>query len=576
MAIRRLSLALTRIRIVARRGLTFDYNRAQCPADETDTRLLMTDKTHIADFFDRLAPDRSRYFRRNRLYHDQIVQACRPFLNEDSRVLELGCSTGDSLAALSPRMGVGIDISPQSIAIARQQHPAYTWLCADVEALPDHEALRQPFDVIVIEDLLGYLDDIQGFFEQLRPLMHAHTRLIIGTWNWIWRPVLSLGERLGAKAPDFAIRENWISASAIRNLLTLTHFQTLETRPGILFPYHLPPISGFINSLSYAPLIQRLPLLHVVVARPLPVPEARPYSVSVIIPTRNEKGNIADLVTRTPMMGSHTELLFIDGNSTDGTIEEIQHWIAARPDRAMRFMAQDEASDDLTPPNLMLKKGKGDAVRKAFAAASGDILMILDSDISVPPEDLTRFYSVLATHTADFANGTRFLYEQQEGAMPTLNRLGNVAFTLYFSWLFGQKITDTLCGTKVLFRHDYETIARNRAHFGNFDPFGDFDLLFGAAWQGHRLLDVPIRYQARVYGESKVRVGTHGPLLGRMSLVGLWHFKLRPMLTGQRAASSSEHEQPPLETLPSKVYRRWGVLLAVACLVLWWLRRRRS
>jgi MYXO-CTERM domain-containing protein len=346
----------------------------------------------------------------------------------------------------------------------------------------------------------------------------------------------------------------------------------------MLIPYDLGLLSDAVNSLSYAPLVRRLTLLSLLVARPLypDLAARRAYSVSVIIPTRNERGNIQALVERTPDMGSHTELIFVDGNSSDGTVEEIQRWIAARPDRDIRFLAQDEAGDELTPPNLMLKKGKGDAVRKGFSAAKGDILMILDSDISVAPEDMTRFYEALASGKARFANGTRFTYEFDSAAMKSLNKLGNVFFSLAFTWLLGQRITDTLCGTKVLFREDYERIAANRAHFGNFDPFGDFDLIFGAAWLGLPMIDVPVRYLARTYGESKVRVSKHGPLLGQMSLIALWHFKLRPLLGGQQQAAVAAAEPASIQASPAaQPKRRPWWLMGLALLALWLLRRRK-
>ena len=496
----------------------------------------MFDKQQMAAHFDRLANLRDTWFDRNYLYHEQTIKVCRPFLNPDSRVLELGCNTGRLLAALNPAHGVGVDISQKSLDVARERYPNMEWIHADVEALPSHPALAEPFDIIIMEDLVGHLWDIEQFFKDLRRLTHSGTRLVVSCWNWMWEPVLRLSEQIGVKAPNLDVHENWLSPYALTSFLKLGDFEVVQQQPGILMPYQLPVLTDLINSLSYAPVLDRFVLSTILVARPDPDPVCTKYSVSVIIPTRNEAGNIAALMERTPDMGSHTELIFVDGNSTDGTIDEIERQIAAHPERDAKLIHQvpPRSEHDNTSPNLMLKLGKGDAVRKGFAAASGDILMILDSDISVAPESLTKFYEVMATGKARFANGTRFAYEQENEAMRSLNRAGNIFFSLLFTWLLGQRITDTLCGTKTLFRQDYEAIVANRKRFGDFDPFGDFDLLFGAAWLRQPIVDVPVRYWARVYGESKVRVSMHGPLLIQMSLIALWHFKVKPLFTQEK------------------------------------------
>jgi glycosyltransferase involved in cell wall biosynthesis/SAM-dependent methyltransferase len=497
----------------------------------------MTNKRLLAQHFDCVAPSRGRWFRRNYTYHQQIIRACHSFLDPESRVLELGCSTGELLNELKPGEGVGVDISPVSIDYARRQYPHLQWVCADVENLPDTPPLDQPFDAIVMADLVGYLDDIQLTLESIRRLTHYRTRIIVATWNWMWQPVLKVGEILRLKTPDLDMRQNWVSPTVISTMLKLAGYEPLQTVPGVLLPYNIMGLSPLINTFSHAPIVERITLLRTVIARPVAqTDESEPASVTVVIPTRNEVGNIEPIIVRTPNMGRHTELFFIDGNSTDGTVEKIHEQMKARPERDIKLMSQvsPQSFDADTPPDLMLRLGKGDAVRKAFAAASGDILMILDSDITVPPEELPKFYNALITHKADFINGTRLVYPQEAGAMRPINKLGNVFFSLLFSWLLGQSITDTLCGTKALRKCDYEVIAANRSYFGDFDPFGDFDLLFGAAWSGHRIIDLPVHYGARTYGDSKVRVGLHGLLLGRMCLIAFWQFKIRPRLTGNR------------------------------------------
>lgn len=538
----------------------------------------MIDKQVLINYFDSVAPARPAWFKRNFTYHNQIIEACRPFLNPDSRVLEAGCSTGDLLAALNPAHGVGIDLSPRSIEIARANYPqpALEWYCGDIESPPDLAALREPFDIVIMSDLVGYLNDIQQTLADLHRLMHSGSRVVISMWNWMWQPLLAVAERLRFKNVDSGLRQNWLSPSAIQLFLALSGYETVSVLPGVLLPYHVPVLSPIVNTLSYAPLLNRLPLLTTVIARPiLDAPAVQHRSVTVVIPTRNEAENIAALVERVPAMGTHTELLFVDGDSTDGTVERIHAEIARHPERDIKFMPQVPPRTAETPPDLMLKLGKGDAVRKGFAAASGEIIMILDSDVSVPPEELVRFYDALVTGKARLANGTRFTYPQELGAMRPLNYWGNVFFTLTFSWLLGQRVSDTLCGTKALYKEDYEVIAANRAYFGDFDPFGDFDLLFGAARLRYRILDVPVHYKARTYGTSKVRVGVHGPLLMRMSVFALWQLKLRPLVQRQPVITERS-ERDDTNVVPSGTASGWLLLIFSLVLVFWLFFRRRD
>jgi glycosyltransferase involved in cell wall biosynthesis len=233
-------------------------------------------------------------------------------------------------------------------------------------------------------------------------------------------------------------------------------------------------------------------------------------------------------------MGSHTEIVFVDGASSDGTcerIEEMRRRFAGLKDIRLihqvpgpRVVPARSAAPDA--PVAMLKLGKGDAVRKGFDAARGDVLMILDADLTVPPEDLPRFFDAIASGKAEFVNGSRLLYPMEERAMKFVNYLGNKLFGSLFTWMLGQRVRDTLCGTKALRREAYERIADGRAYFGEFDPFGDFDLLFGAARLGLRIVDMPVRYRRRRNGVTKVRIVRHGLLLIAMSLVAFRKFKL--------------------------------------------------
>jgi len=359
------------------------------------------------------------------------------------------------------------------------------------------------FDYIVLSDLVGHLDDVQQCFDNLHRLCTPSTRVVISYFNFLWQPTLRIGERFGFKMPT--PEQSWLSLDDLTNLLSLSDFEVVKTERRLLFPKYVPGLSWLLNRAGTLPGINRACLSHYVVARPLPRSELRPLSVSVVIPCRNERGNIEPAVRRLPEFGSDQEILFVDGHSRDGTQEEIRRVIDLFPDRKIRLLIQNGT-------------GKADAVRMGFDAAKGDLLMILDADLTVPPEDLPKFYRAIATQKGEFLNGSRLVYPLEGEAMRTLNLLGNKFFALMFRWLLGQRFKDTLCGTKVIRRHDYDALQAGRTYFGDFDPFGDFDLLFGASKLNLKILEIPIRYRRRTYGVTQIRRFYHGWMLLRMVL----------------------------------------------------------
>ncbi|MGA7105485.1 MAG: bifunctional class I SAM-dependent methyltransferase/glycosyltransferase family 2 protein [Candidatus Deferrimicrobiaceae bacterium] len=466
-------------------------------------------KADLVGFMNAQAPHAEFWKRKNRYYHESLERILRFHVPAGSSVLEVGCGTGDLLHALAPKRGVGIDISPKTLELARSRYPDLTFIEGDAEDLP----ISETFDYVILSDLVGYLEDVQRAFEQIRKVCHEGTRVIFTYYNYLWEPVLRAGERLGMKRPQSD--QNWLAHPDIQNLLSLAGFQTIRIGNHLLFPIRIPILSTLCNRiLANLPVLRELCLVQVVVARPAPVavPEET-LSCSVVIPARNERGNIEGAVARTPQMGARTELIFVEGNSSDGTAGEIVRVIAAHPDREIRLVRQGDGV------------GKGDAVRKGFAAATGDVLMILDADLTMPPEELPKFLRALASGRGEFINGSRLVYPMEKQAMRFLNTLGNKFFSLAFTWLLDQRFKDTLCGTKVLYRKDYERIAAGRSYFGDFDPFGDFDLIFGAAKLDLKIVEVPIRYRERVYGSTQISRFRHGWLLLRMCLFALRRIK---------------------------------------------------
>lgn len=459
-------------------------------------------KTAVRDWAEGIASRRDAWIARNAFYYADDRRFMRFLVPEGLSVLEIGCGTGELLARLKPKRGVGIDFSPAMIERARAAYPDLTFHVGDAEDVESLKQLGGPFDVIVLSDTVGLLDDCQKLLSQLHALCTRETRLVIAYYSHLWEPALWLAQRLGRKMPQ--PRQNWLSPRDIDNLLNLADFEPIKREWRQFLPRRAfglgRPINRYVAPL---PGLRRLSLRHYVVARPLrDVALGRP-SVSVIIPCRNERGNIEPAVLRTPDLGSFTEIVFVEGHSRDGTRAEIERVIAAYPERRIRLLVQDGI-------------GKGDAMRKGMAAAKGDVLMILDADLTVAPEALTHFYEALVAGKGNLVMGTRLVYPMERQAMRVFNYLGNRGFSLVFSWLLNQRFTDTLCGTKVLTRAHYDGLVAGRSYFGDFDPFGDFDLIFGASKLNLKIVEVPIRYAARRYGATQIDRFRHGWQLLKM------------------------------------------------------------
>ncbi len=466
-------------------------------------------KESVVNYFNSAAAKRDIWKKKNKFYHREIKHLLNFLIPENCRVLEIGCSTGDVLSDAKPSYGVGLDISNEAIAIAKLKYPHLTFLTGDVEQLD----LDEKFDYIILTDVIGFFDDVQASFERLQRVCHNKTKIVITYYNYLWEPIMGAAEKMSLKMKNPV--QNWLSKADMANLLYLSDFEVIKTGERLLFPKYVPLFSVILNRFfSKLPLIRRLCLVNFLVARPKPIRHlnlADP-SVSVIIPARNERGNIEAAAQRLPKLGSHTEIIFVEGHSTDNTLEEINRVKNAYPLLDIKIMTQDG-------------KGKGDAVRKGFDAAIGDILMILDADLTVRPEVLPKFYEAIVSGSGEFINGSRLVYQLEDQSMRLLNIFGNKFFSAMFSWLLDQRIKDTLCGTKVIWKNDYEKLKMGREFFGDFDPFGDYDLLFGAAKLNLKIIDLPIRYQARTYGSTNISRFRHGWLLLQMCFFAMKKIK---------------------------------------------------
>ncbi|HEX3695982.1 MAG TPA: glycosyltransferase [Polyangia bacterium] len=474
---------------------------------------------------DALEAEWRAYFRRR---PDDIAHpAARDFMNRDlavalarlipadASVLELGCGRGDLLAALPQAERQGVDFLPETVDEARVRHPALSFAVDDATHPPAPGA--PGWDAVICDRLCHSVLDIKALLTGCKRRLREGGRIYLTCFNYLWELPTRLAEVAGWKQP--APTANWLSDSDFRNLFDISGLEVVRFEDRLLLPLQIAGASSIVNRyLVRMPGMQHLSLYRIYVLRERERDRGRDAavirqrqrigaSVSVVVPTRNEAGNVQAAIDRTPVMGSSTELVFVEGGSSDGTWQTIQgcirHYQGPLTLRAFQQTG----------------KGKGDAVRLGFAQATGDLLMILDADLTVPPEDLPGFYEVATRGHADFIQGTRLVYPMEKGAMRFFNKLGNVAFSQLFSYLLQQPIRDTLCGTKVLWRADYERIAAARHYFGDFDPFGDFDLIFGAARLNLKIAEIPVRYRDRTYGETNIARWKHGWLLLRMSAV---------------------------------------------------------
>jgi SAM-dependent methyltransferase len=467
--------------------------------NEREPRLAYLSRRRNA--WDAIAASRPAATGWSRTYHDRLAQIYRLLVPRGQSVLEIGCGLGDLLNSVCPADGVGVDFSGRMLQLARARHPHLDFVQTEASEL----RLNRTFDVVILSDLVNDVWDVQAVFEQLLPCCHSGTRVIVNFYSHLWALPRAMAQRIGAAKP--LLGQNWLTVHDMTNLLHLAGFDVVRGWEEILCPFPIPLVEPLANRV----LVKSWPfkygaMTNFIVARPnhfLRPPQQTP-TVSVVVPARNEAGNIAEIFRRVPDIGTSTELIFVEGHSRDDTFAAIERAIAANPHRTCKLFRQ---------PG----EGKADAVRLGFNEATGNILMILDADLTVAPEDLPRFVRALQSGQGEFINGVRLVYPMEDQAMRFLNLVGNKFFSAVFSWLLGQPIKDTLCGTKVLWKSDYRDIVRGRSYFGDFDPFGDFELLFGAAKLNRKIVEMPIRYRQRVYGETNIRRWKHGWLLLKMS-----------------------------------------------------------
>ncbi len=453
--------------------------------------IIETHKKEIIEFYDKIAPEREKWVKKSQYYYDYLAGILKFIVEPGFKVLMMRSDTGFLLDTLHPSLGVGVDYSEKLVEIAAKKYPNYRFI---YEKNLERLDITEKFDYIVLPNFLDDIYDVQPIFFGLKRIATEKTRLVLINHNTAWEPFMRLAEKLGMKMPQKTL--NWLSIPDIRNILNLCGFEVVKTNYAVLCPMYIPVVSFVFNKiLAGLPLLKRLCFTQVLVAKKIAQKEDYNYAdyrVSVVIPCKNEEGNIADAVKRIPQMGKGTEIIFVDDKSTDGTRAEVQKWQAAHPEKNIKLV---------DGPGVC----KAKAVWAGYEAATGDILMILDGDLTVMPEELPLFFRAIVEGRGEFINGSRQIYPMEGEAMRTLNILGNKFFSAAFSYILGQRIKDTLCGTKVLWHDDFLKMKKYVGTWGTPDRWGDYDLLFGAAKLNLKIVDLPVHYVERIYGETKMK-----------------------------------------------------------------------
>ncbi len=471
---------------------------------------------------------------RQRYFHQTLAAAFLECTVEKGCLLELGSGTGDLLAALHPQNGIGIDFSPQMIRIAEGRHntPNLQFLVKDARYFePDSSP-----SVVVADYLLNYLADVQSTLTLVHKYLDPDTGLLVlSIQNTLWRPIISFGRAL--RLTHKGIPHSWISSHDVQNFLQLSKFEAIQQREEILWPFRTPFVDWLCNRfLARLPLLRHLSAVILFTARPIsmdPGSRANPVRISLIVPARNESGHLRELLPRIPKPTPNIEIevVLIEGNSTDDTWDVIEE-IAASED-ATHFHIQTLRQSG---------KGKWNAVQEGIAAATGEICIIQDADLTAPPEDLSKFFEVLTTDGYRFASGSRLVYPMEEDAMKWLNLLGNRFFAALVSFIIRRPVKDSLCGTKAFYKSDFTRMKERLPEIYHADPFGDFFLFFGASALQLRSAEIPIRYRARTYGETNISRWRDARKLLRLCWIGALRLRFPPIT---RKHSRSQNENAP-------------------------------
>tara|TARA_B110000977_G_scaffold125183_1_gene160299 strand:+ start:1495 stop:2904 length:1410 start_codon:yes stop_codon:yes gene_type:complete len=435
--------------------------------------------TSTLNYYLKNKESRENFLKKKNFLFDEISKALNYLIN-DSNYVKFFCCGNSSIVN---------KVNSKNIYINEINNTFINSLTKSEIKKEDEINKNLNFDHIVIADI-EHQKFITKNLIDLNEKIDNECRVIVLSKSIFWSTLINFYKKIKNIGPD---KNNFLPYSNLRKIFLNTNFEIVKNEKIIFFPFQFSLLTKFINQIFRFPVLNFFCMINLTVLKKVQKKnyQAEGKKISFIIPCKNEGGNIKFFYEKIINSTINAEFLFGNDNSSDNTLDEIKKLQQAIPNKEIKIY---------DGPGVC----KSENVYKGINLASGEIILIYDADLTVSFDDLVNSINLLLKTDADFINCTRMIMPQQKNAMKFLNFYGNLFFAFLFSILFKQKITDTLCGTKIFFKKDWEQIKKYNNTWGAKDLWGDFDLLLGAYKNNLKIVENPISYTDRKEDETKM------------------------------------------------------------------------
>jgi len=357
---------------------------------------------------------------------------------------------------------------------------------------PKNSETNNKWKTVILTFPLNNFVNLVGFFDKLDSSLNEEAKVIVSYYSKIWKPFFFIFSLFGL------IRNYknslFFSKDTLEIFLRTGNFEISKKIPNYFIPFNIPIINKFLSILiNFLPFLDNLSVTKVFYLRKKNYKKRQNKKISLIIPCKNEQGNILNIVTDAKKeLIIPYEIIFVDDKSSDNTFQII-------------IDCKKKFSDVDIQVTKGPGKGKSLAVNEGIKIATGYYSIIFDADMTVNMKDINVFYNAISNGNADIINGSRLVYKPYTGAMRYLNFLGNKFFSKLSSFITGELITDTLCGSKCFITKDFKIFNEFKDNNNINDIWGDFNILYSSNFYGLKCIDLPVRYYERVEGETKMK-----------------------------------------------------------------------